>query len=142
MIAVDTNVLVHAHRRKSPKHDVASRRVIALAEGAVRWGIPVFCLAEFLRVVTHRRILDPLSPNGACEAMQRLLASPSVELLLPGPRFPELLAEAVREADAIGNLVFDAQIVALCREAGVRTLLTEDRDFDRFPAFATERLPR
>ena len=142
MIAVDTNVLVHAHRRKSPKFAAASRCIVALAEGGRRWAIPVFCLAEFLRVVTHRRILDPLSPDRACEAMQRLLASPSVELLLPGPRFPELLADAVREADAIGNLVFDAQIVALCREAGVRTLLTEDRDFDRFRAFATERLPR
>ncbi len=141
MIAVDTNVLVHAHRRKSPKYDAASRRVIALAEGADRWAIPVFCLAEFLRVVTHRRILDPLSPVRACEAMQRLLASPSVELLLPGSRFPELLADAVREADAAGNLVFDAQIVALCRESGVRTLLTEDRDFDRFSGLATERLP-
>ena len=142
MIAVDTNVLVHAHRRKSPKYDAASRRVIALAEGADRWAIPVFCLAEFLRVVTHRSILDPLSPARACEALQRLLGSPSVELLLPGPRFAELLADAVREADAAGNLVFDAQIVALCREAGVRILLTEDRDFDRFPGFATERLPR
>ena len=140
MIAVDTNVLVHAHRRKSPKHDAASRRVVALAEGPVRWGIPVFCLAEFLRVVTHRSILDPLSPDRACEAMQRLLASPTAELLLPGPRYPQLLADAVREADAVGNLVFDAQIVALCREAGVKTLLTEDRDFDRFRAFATERL--
>ncbi len=74
--------------------------------------------------------------------MQRLLASPSVELLLPGLRFPQMLADAVREVDAAGNLVFDAQIVALCREAGVRALLTEDRDFDRFPGFAAERLPR
>lgn len=142
MIAVDTNVLVHAHRRKSPKHDGASRRLIALAEGAGPWGIPVFCLGEFLRVVTNPRILDPLGADRACEAMQRLLASPSVELLLPGPHYPRLLAEAVREVDAVGNLVFDAQIVALCREAGVRTLLTEDRDFDRFSAFPTERLPR
>ena len=51
-----------------------------------------------------------------------------------------LFAEAVREADAIGNLVFDAQIVALCRESGVSRLLTEDRDFDRFTGFSTERL--
>ena len=140
MIAVDTNVLVHAHRKESPKHEAARRRVLALAERSL--GVPVFCLGEFLRVVTHPRIANSHSADEACEAMQRLLASPNVELLLPGPRFPKLLAGAVREADAIGNLVFDAQIVALCREAGVRTLLTEDRDFDRFPGFATERLPR
>jgi len=36
-----------------------------------------------------------------------------------------------------GNLAFDAQIVALCRECRVRALLTEDRDFGRF---AVERL--
>ena len=77
----------------------------------------------------------------ACEAMERLLASPNVEVLQPGRRYPQLLADAVREADAVGNLVFDAQIVALCRESGVRTLITEDRDFDRFRGFATERLP-
>jgi predicted nucleic acid-binding protein len=44
------------------------------------------------------------------------------------------------EAEASGNLMFDAQIVALCREAGVTALLTEDRDFDRFPGFRTTRL--
>lgn len=39
MIAVDTNVLVHAHRSGSPKHAAARRRVVALAEGTRRWGI-------------------------------------------------------------------------------------------------------
>ncbi|MDE2904759.1 MAG: PIN domain-containing protein [Acidobacteriota bacterium] len=140
VIAVDTNILVHAHRRGSPKHAAARRRIVALAEGARRWGIPVFCLGEFLRVVTHPRLLDPHSADRAGAALQRVLASPSVELLLPGRGFPTLLLEAIREAGAIGNLVFDAQIVALCREAGVSTLLTEDRDFDRFSGFATERL--
>ncbi len=140
MIAVDTNVLVHAHRKESPKHEAARRRVVELAGRNL--GIPVFCIGEFLRVVTHPRIANSHTADEACEAMERLLASPNVEVLLPGRRFPELLADAVREADAIGNLVFDAQIVALCREAGVRALLTEDRDFTRFPGFATERLPR
>jgi predicted nucleic acid-binding protein len=36
--------------------------------------------------------------------------------------------------------VFDAQIVAVCRETGVSELLTEDRDFDRFRNFRTRRL--
>lgn len=47
---------------------------------------------------------------------------------------------AVKEADPTGNLVFDAQIVALCREAGASALLTEDQDVDRFRGFRTLRL--
>ena len=139
MTAVDTNVLVHAHRKESPKHEAARRRVIALAERSL--GIPVFCLGEFLRVVSHPKMANSHTAGEACEAMERLLASPNVEVLRPGRRYPQLLADAVREADAVGNLVFDAQIVALCRESGVRTLITEDRDFDRFSGLATERLP-
>jgi predicted nucleic acid-binding protein len=74
-------------------------------------------------------------------AIERLLESPSLRLLQPGDRFAGLFLAALREAGATGNLVFDAQIVALCREHGVRALLTEDRDFARFPGFATEPLP-
>ena len=141
MIAVDTNILVHAHREESPKHGAAPARVVALAESPARWAIPVFCIGEFVRVVTHPRLFDPpYSTNEACEALTRLLASPSATVVVPGPGYPALLAEAVREANAIGNLVFDAQIGALCRENGISRLLTEDRDFDRFKGLATEHL--
>jgi predicted nucleic acid-binding protein len=101
----------------------------------------VFCLGEFLRVATHPGLLAPrLTPGEACGALGRLLQSPSVQVLMPGERFWPLLVQAISEADATGNLVFDAQIAALCREAGVSALLTEDRDFDRFRGFRTARL--
>ena len=133
MIAVDTNVLVHAHREDSPKHGPAHARVVALAESTARWAIPVFCIGEFVRVVTHPRLFhSPHTAEEACEALSRLLASPSVTVLCPGAGYPTLLMEAIREANAVGNLVFDAQIAALCREGGVSQLLTEDRDFKRF----------
>lgn len=139
MIAVDTNVLVYAHRQELTAHSSAQRRLTELAQGAARWGLPVFCLAEFLRVVTHRRLFDPPTAiEKACAALDAVLASPSVELLLPGQRYWRLLCEAMVEGDAGGNLAFDAQIVALCREKGVRTLLTADRDFDRFTDFPTQ----
>jgi uncharacterized protein len=141
VIAVDTNVLVYAHRPELRKHEAARRRVIELAEGPAAWGVPVFCLGEFLRLISHPRLFDPPhSPSEACEALRRVLESPSLAVLYPGSAFPELLTEAVREADAVGNPVFDAQIAAVCREWGVRILLTEDRDFDRFANFATQRL--
>lgn len=141
MIAVDTNILVYAHREELPQHARARARLTALAEGDAPWAIPVFCLGEFIRVITHPRLFDPPhSIEEACDALGRVLGSPSLRILNPGERFWMLLAEAVREADAAGNLAFDAQIAALCRESGVSSLLTEDRDFDRFRSFRTERL--
>jgi uncharacterized protein len=141
VIAVDTNVLVYAHREELPQYRRARARLIELAEGPARWAIPVFCLGEFLRVVTHPRLFDPpFEIIEACDALDRVLTSPSLTVLTPGDRFWPLLSRATHDAHAIGNLVFDAQIVALCREAGVSALLTEDRDFDRFPGFSTVRL--
>ena len=59
--------------------------------------------------------------------------SPTLRILSPGPRYPAMYAEQVRRADARGNLAFDAQIAAVCREQGVSRILTLDRDFSRFP---------
>ncbi len=112
-----------------------------LAEGDAAWALPVFCLGEFLRVMTHARLFEPpLTVEEACEALRRVIASPSLTILMPGERYPELLLQAMVEAGAAGNLAFDAQIVALCRERGVSSLLTEDRDFARFEEFPTQRL--
>lgn len=141
MIAVDTNVLIHAHREESPKHHAALKRLEALAASATMWGIPVFCIGEFLRVVTHPKLFDPPhSPAEACDALARLLSPGNVAVLRPGPGYPERLLDAIREVDAVGNLVFDAQIAALCRDCDVSTLLTEDRDFERFENLDIERL--
>lgn len=133
MIAVDSNVLVYAHFEDFDLHEAARETIIKLAEGSSPWAIPVFCLSEFVRVSTHHRILTkPFSTSEACSAVEALLESPSLLVLLPGPEFTDLFLEATREVGAKANLVFDAQIAALLRESGVDSLLTEDRDFDRF----------
>lgn len=102
----------------------------------------MFVIGEFLRVVTHPRILDPPSrETAAVDAIGALLESDSVRVLSPGERYWALLREAVVEAGARGNLVLDAEIVAVCREHGATTILTEDRDFRRFPRISVRRLP-
>lgn len=134
MIAVDTNVLVYAHRRDFPGHTTARECLYRLAEGSRLWSIPVFSLAEFLRVVTHRRLFNPPSTlEEATGAVEALLQSPTLTILVPGPNYPHILLQTCREADTRGNLVFDSQIAALCRQDGVRRILTLDRDFSRFP---------
>jgi toxin-antitoxin system PIN domain toxin len=134
LIALDTNVLVYAHREEFPEHAKALRWLRFLAEGEAPWSIPVFVLGEFIRVVTHPRVFDPPSPmEAALNALEALEGSRSLRILSPDRRFPQLLAEAVRAGRATGNLAFDAQIAAVCREQGVSALLTRDRDFSRFP---------
>jgi len=65
-----------------------------------------------------------------------------VRLLSPGPAFLGILRELVDTSGASGNLIFDAQIAAVCLEHGARTLLTEDRDYARFPGLAATTLDR
>jgi uncharacterized protein len=139
LIAVDANVLVYAHRSEFPEHEVAVERLRGLAEGRAAWGLPVFAIGEFLRVVTHPRILRPPSSlEAALAAMHELLASPSCRVLYPGPAYWGLLREALLDSKGSGNLVFDAQIVAVCVEHGATRVLTEDRDFRRFRAVDVE----
>lgn len=141
MIAVDTNILVHAARTEMPLHQPALAKLYELAEGPRAWGLPVFCVVEFIRVVSHPRLFSPPTPAPeASEMMGALLESPSSRLLQPSDQFLFVLDELLRESGASGNLVFDAQIVALCLEHGATTLLTEDRDFDRFAGLQTLRL--
>jgi len=133
VIAVDTNVLIHAHRGEMPKHQAAVQLIRELAEGASLWGIPIFCLGEFLRVVTHHRVFSPPSSlEDALVALHGLLESPSLRVLFPGERYWALFDQSLRRAEATGNLVFDAQIVAVCVEHGVTSLISQDRDLLRF----------
>lgn len=133
MIAVDANVLVYAHRQETPLHAMALARLRALAEGSTPWALPTFCIGEFVRVVTHPRVFHPPTElDTALAFLDQLLGSPAARMIVPGPTFPERFAEACREGAVQGNLAFDAQLVAVCREHGVAEILTEDRDFARF----------
>jgi hypothetical protein len=135
LIAVDTNVLIYAHRSETRRHREARKTLAELAEGDVPWALPVFCLAEFVRVVTHLRVFTPPSELAiALDFLDRLLESPSVRLLLPSRSFPGTFRNACESAAVRGNLAFDAQIAASCLEHGVRDLITADRDFARFAA--------
>jgi toxin-antitoxin system PIN domain toxin len=135
LIAVDTNVLIYAHRSESERHAEALRTLKDLAEGDRPWGLPVFCLAEFVRVVTHLRVFTPPSDlRTALDFLDRLLESPSIRVLLPTHDYPRTFRNVCEDAEVRGNLAFDAQIVALGIEHGVHELVTADRDFARFSA--------
>lgn len=137
MIAVDTNLLVYAHREESPWHEAAYRRIAELAEGRAAWALPWPCLHEFLAIVTHPRIYRPPTPQeGALAQVDAWMESPTVTLLSESGAYWAELRPLLEAGRATGPLVHDARVAALCRLHGVRELWTADRDFGRFPGLA------
>jgi toxin-antitoxin system PIN domain toxin len=133
MIAVDTNILVYAHREDSPWHASAFRRMAELAEGRALWAIPWPCIHEFMAIVTHPRIYAP--PTALAQALDQVeawLESPSLSLLSESEGYWPELRQMVTVGKATGGQVHDARVAAICRLHGVRELWTADRDFGRF----------
>ena len=138
MIALDTNVLVYAHRSDSSWHERASEVVRTRAEGREQWAIPWPCLHEFLAIVTHPRIYDPPTPlERALDQVDAWLESPSLVLPAEGSGYWPRLRRMAAGAQATGPRVHDARVAALCLEHGVHELWTADRDFGRFPELRT-----
>lgn len=138
MIAVDTNILVYAHREECEFHEAAAACLAALAEGAQPWGIPVSCLHEFLAVVTNPKIFNPASTvDQAFTQVDAWLASPQASVLHSGQQHVAVLSELSRKAKLKGGQYHDARIAAICIENGVSVLWTADRDFGRFKALKT-----
>ena len=134
MIAVDTNLLVYAHREDSPWHDEALKVLTDLANGTSLWAIPWPCAHEFLAIVTHPKIYRPPTPMPiAIKALRAWMGSPTLHLLGESPDHLDRLEHLVLTAKAVGPMVHDARIAALCLTHGIRQFWSADRDFSRFP---------
>jgi toxin-antitoxin system PIN domain toxin len=134
VIAVDTNILVYAHRMDSPWHDVAFKKVKELADQNSRWAIPYPCIHEFYSVVTHPKIYSPPSTQDqAIHFLNELIHSPHLTLLSEDESYWPEIQKTLRSSKAVGGMIHDARIASLCLIHGVRELWTFDRDFTRFP---------
>ena len=139
MLALDTNVLVYAHRREAAEHEAAVALVNGLAEGSVPWGLPWPCVYEFFSVVTNTRIWGDAasSPTQAWAQLQAWLGAPSIQLLSEPEEFADILGRFLALPRVRGAIVHDARVAALCLAHGVEALLTRDRDFSLFTDLPT-----
>jgi len=134
LIAVDTNVLVYAHREDSAWHPAAYTCIEGLAQGRGAWAIPWPCLHEFLAIVTHPRIYDPPTPlDKALNQVDAWLEAPGLVLLCESGNYWSELRALLASGRVTGGQVHDARVAALCLEHGAAELWTADRDFTRFP---------
>ena len=136
MIALDTHILVQAHREDAPHHRAASEALRLAARGP--WAIPWHCYVEFYGTVTHpRKFNPPTTAETACAVLDKWRGSGTLVMLSEMPGFQSILAELLVGLGVTGGRVHDAKIAAVCLQNGVTELLTADRDFRRFPGLKT-----
>jgi toxin-antitoxin system PIN domain toxin len=132
-VTLDANLLLFASDEASPFHDRAFEvlRELAAGPGIVHVFWPT--VMAYLRLSTHPSVFEhPLTPAEAAANVEGLLRLPHVQSPGEQDRFWEIYREVADDADARGNLVPDAHVVALMIENGVGSIWTHDRDFRRF----------
>jgi len=133
VIAIDTNMLVYAHRLDCEFNQRAHDALTLLAVGRAPWAIPWPCVHEFFSIVTHPRIWNPPTPvEQAIAQIEAWRRSSSVTFLAEPAAYWEELRELLRRSKIVGPKVHDARIAAICSVHGVRELWSADRDFSRF----------
>jgi hypothetical protein len=134
MIAVDTNLLVYAHRAGCPEHQGARRAIEEAANDVNGWGIPSSCLFEFWSVVTHPSSTGGGSSPAAARGFIEALIETAGAVILPPP--PALMPRCLQLADQLdvrGPRIFDLQIGLAALEAGVTEIWTHDSGFIALP---------
>lgn len=136
MFVVDTNVLVYAADMHAKEHERCRALLESWRRGRGAWFLTWGICYEFLRVVTHPRVLrTPWESRAAVQFLGALTAAPSLSMLVPGDRHREILDDLVASIPALnGNLWHDAETAVLMHEHGIRRICTRDTDFHRFPS--------
>jgi uncharacterized protein len=132
MIAIDTNLLVYAHRSLTPEHESAKRVLERASEG--RWGTTLTNLMEFWSVVTHPASSGrPSTPGEAARFFAGLAEGGMEEIWVPGAGFAGRLTCLAADLEVKGARVFDLAIALTAFEAGAGEIWTHDLHFRSVP---------
>lgn len=132
-VTVDANLLLYASDAASKFHERALETLRRYAEGSeilyVFWPVAM----AYLRIATHPAVFDsPLSPSEARANMDALLSRPNVRAPGEDEGFWQTFRAVTEGAVVRGNLVPDAHVVALMRQYGLQTIISQERDFHKF----------
>lgn len=134
MIAVDTNLLLHAHRADSPLHDATTTRLAELAVPGRSLGRAFTSSSPSPRT---RASLPRRRPSRTRCSLSRVGARSVRSLLHEEDGYWDILAHLLRTSQVTGPKVHDARIATLCILHAVTELWTADRDLSRFAGLKT-----
>ena len=135
MFVVDTNILVHASNLDSTLHGPCLALLESWRRESSAWYSTWSIQYEYLRVVSHPRILrHPRSLAQAWQFLDSIHSAPGFSILVATERHSTVAARTFEEIPGLaGNILHDAHIAILMREHGIRTIYTRDTAFHRFP---------
>ena len=133
MIAIDTNLLVYAHRSRTPEHARARKAIERAARGRDGWGIAAPSLTEFWAIATHPASQGRPSTPTQAAAFVAALVKAGAQIWLPGPGFGGRLLQVATDLEVVGARVFDLQIALTAFEGGATDLWTHDTRFVKIP---------
>lgn len=139
MIAIDTNLLIYAHRTALPEHRGAREAIERASRDPRGWGIALPSIAEFWSVVTHPGSSGrPSTPVQARGFFRELIIEAGAKLWMPHEGFWERLLELARELGVAGPRIFDLQIALTAVENGAVEIWTHDSRFLAFPGLRVQ----
>lgn len=104
MIAIDTNILVYAHREDAPFHAEARRCIAMLRTGQHHWALPWPAVHEFIATVTSgRRLLRPTQTADALSVNESLRLDPNCQFIGEGPSHLAILRRLLFTGKAVGG---------------------------------------
>ena len=134
MIAIDTNLLVYAHRSSTAEHIRARQALERAARSPLGWGFALPVLSEFWSIVTHPSAVGrPSTPEEAGRFIRALVRTGRARLWKPEDGFPERLMVTAESLKICGVRIFDLQIALMAREGGAREIWTHDSRFVGVP---------
>ena len=129
MIALDTNLLVYAHRAAVAQHQPARRAITRASRSPGGWGFSLPVAVDFWSVVTHPAASGrPSTPDEAARFLAGLETA-GAELWTPGAGFATRLAQLATDLSVVGPRIFDLQIGLMAFEGGATELWTADSRF-------------
>ena len=130
MIAIDTNLLVFAHRMQVPEHRAARKAIEKASMDRDGWGFTLTNLLEFWSIVTHPAAPPrPSTPAEAFAFVQALVGDADAQIWLPREGFGQRVMQLGSKLGVCGNRIFDLTIALTAFEAGAGEIWTHDRGF-------------
>lgn len=133
MKLIDTNLLLYSYDPNSAFHRRARTWLENTLASQEHVGIPMLCIAGFLRISTDSRLPKlNLRMSDALAAVESWMACDVVTVLHTTDADWDTTLRCVAQGRVSGGMFTDAQIAALALRHGA-IVCTADTDFARFP---------